>query len=128
MPQALRLDMFKAIPDEVVDLVESARLAPVPDGEISEYIRQYNIEAEAGEPKMVQRIARQNLGASKHDFSNLSADLYDNGGVLVRYGTERTEGVKELNPMEPIDKQMWDLRARLEREYGAQFMDAGIEM
>ena len=86
------------------------------------------MEAEAGDAKMVQRIARQNIVRSKYDFSNLSAALYDNGGLMVRYGTERTEGVKELNPMEPIDRQVRELRDHLEREYGAQFIDAGIEM
>lgn len=120
--------MFKSIPDEVVEFVESARLAPVPETETEEFISQCNREAEAGDPKLVQRVVRQNIGTYKYDFSNLSADLYDNGELIVRYGTDRTEGDRKIDPRDPVAGQLDSLKLYLEREYGAEFVGPDLGM
>lgn len=120
--------MLKSIPDEVVEFVESVRLAPVPEAETAEFIAQCNREAEPGDPKLIQRVVRQNIGGYKHDFSNLSADLYDNGELLMRYGTDRAEGDRKIDPSEPVDEQLDSLKSYLEREYGAEFVGPDLGM
>ena len=120
--------MYKLIPEEVVEFVYSARLASVPEAETVEFIAKCNQEAEPGEPKLIQRVVRQNVGGHKHDFSNLSADLYDNGELLMRYGSDRAEGVRIINPREPVTEQLESLKSHLEREYGAEFLCPDIDL